>query len=116
MLAAAGRPISTNISTNGLRSGMTWFHGVTKGLSGFFAGFQIAVFAFVGIELVGTAAAETKDPQVSTTKLTMLAAAGRPISTNISTNGLRSGMTWFRARCRPPACSSPACVCWRVWR
>jgi D-serine/D-alanine/glycine transporter len=33
-----------------------------KGISGFFAGFQIAVFAFVGIELVGTTAAETKDP------------------------------------------------------
>lgn len=33
-----------------------------KGVSGFFAGFQIAVFAFVGIELVGTTAAETKDP------------------------------------------------------
>jgi len=33
-----------------------------KGLLGFFAGFQIAVFAFVGIELVGTTAAETKDP------------------------------------------------------
>ncbi|WP_208952225.1 D-serine/D-alanine/glycine transporter, partial [Rahnella sp. ChDrAdgB13] len=36
-----------------------------KGVSGFFAGFQIAVFAFVGIELVGTTAAETKDPQKS---------------------------------------------------
>ena len=35
-----------------------------KGISGFFAGFQIAVFAFVGIELVGTTAAETKDPEV----------------------------------------------------
>lgn len=34
-----------------------WF---PKGISGFFAGFQIAVFAFVGIELVGTTAAETK--------------------------------------------------------
>ena len=32
------------------------------GPMGFVAGFQIAVFAFVGIELVGTAAAETKDP------------------------------------------------------
>ncbi|SDB87371.1 amino acid permease [Acinetobacter boissieri] len=32
------------------------------GLSGFLAGFQIAVFAFIGIELVGTTAAETKDP------------------------------------------------------
>ena len=39
-----------------------WF---PKGISGFFAGFQIAVFAFVGIELVGTTAAETKDPEVS---------------------------------------------------
>ncbi|KAA1189038.1 D-serine/D-alanine/glycine transporter [Photorhabdus heterorhabditis] len=35
------------------------------GLNGFFAGFQIAIFAFVGIELVGTAAAETKDPMKS---------------------------------------------------
>ncbi len=34
-----------------------------KGVMGFFAGFQIAVFAFVGIELVGTAAAETRDPE-----------------------------------------------------
>ncbi|KQN56770.1 D-serine/D-alanine/glycine transporter [Erwinia sp. E602] len=43
-----------------------WDHGgmFPKGLSGFFAGFQIAVFAFVGIELVGTAAAETHNPRV----------------------------------------------------
>ena len=33
------------------------------GMMGFFAGFQIAVFAFVGIELVGTTAAETKNPE-----------------------------------------------------
>ncbi len=33
-----------------------------KGIFGFFAGFQIAVFAFVGIELVGAAAAEARDP------------------------------------------------------
>ncbi|MBF8753890.1 D-serine/D-alanine/glycine transporter [Pseudomonas guariconensis] len=33
------------------------------GVMGFFAGFQIAVFAFVGIELVGTTAAETKNPE-----------------------------------------------------
>lgn len=39
-----------------------WF---PKGIRGFFAGFQIAVFAFVGIELVGTTAAETKDPEKS---------------------------------------------------
>ena len=34
-----------------------------RGISGFFAGFQIAVFAFVGIELVGTTAAETESPE-----------------------------------------------------
>lgn len=33
------------------------------GAMGFFAGFQVAVFAFVGIELVGTTAAETKNPE-----------------------------------------------------
>jgi D-serine/D-alanine/glycine transporter len=33
------------------------------GIGGFFAGFQIAVFAFVGIELVGTTAVETADPE-----------------------------------------------------
>ncbi len=33
------------------------------GLGGFLAGFQIAIFAFVGVELVGTTAAETKDPE-----------------------------------------------------
>jgi D-serine/D-alanine/glycine transporter len=32
------------------------------GMMGFVLGFQIALFAFGGIELVGTAAAETKDP------------------------------------------------------
>lgn len=33
------------------------------GPMGFIAGFQIAVFAFVGIELVGTTAAETRNPK-----------------------------------------------------
>lgn len=42
-----------------------WSHGgmFPTGLSGFLAGFQIAIFAFVGVELVGTTAAETKDPE-----------------------------------------------------
>ena len=42
-----------------------WTHGgmFPKGLDGFLAGFQIAIFAFVGVELVGTTAAETQDPQ-----------------------------------------------------
>ena len=44
-----------------------WVHGglFPNGIMGFFAGFQIAIFAFVGIELVGTTAAETKDPEVN---------------------------------------------------
>lgn len=33
------------------------------GFMGFVMGFQIAVFAFVGVELVGTTAAETRDPE-----------------------------------------------------
>ncbi|MGH8439372.1 MAG: D-serine/D-alanine/glycine transporter [Pseudomonas sp.] len=33
------------------------------GAMGFFAGFQIAIFAFAGIELVGTTAAETRNPE-----------------------------------------------------
>ncbi|WEL57538.1 amino acid permease [Pseudomonas kermanshahensis] len=32
------------------------------GIMGFFAGFQIAIFSFAGIELVGTTAAESKSP------------------------------------------------------
>ncbi len=41
-----------------------WEHGglFPKGMEGFFAAFQIAIFAFVGIELVGTASAEAADP------------------------------------------------------
>lgn len=38
------------------------------GPMGFVAGFQIAVFAFVGIELVGTTAAETRDPMTTLPK------------------------------------------------
>ncbi|MGE8064971.1 amino acid permease [Pseudomonas sp. NPDC089569] len=33
-----------------------------NGVMGFFAGFQIAIFSFAGIELLGTTAAEAKDP------------------------------------------------------
>ncbi len=44
-----------------------WAYGgfFPNGFFGFVAGFQIAVFAFVGIELVGTAAAETVNPKVN---------------------------------------------------
>lgn len=33
------------------------------GLGGFLLGFQLGIFSFIGVELVGTAAAETKDPR-----------------------------------------------------
>jgi D-serine/D-alanine/glycine transporter len=39
-----------------------------RGFSGFLSGFQIAFYAFLGIELVGTAAAETRDPEKSLPK------------------------------------------------
>lgn len=47
-----------------------WNHGgvFPNGFDGFLGGFQIAIFAFVGIELVGTTAAETKDPDKSLPK------------------------------------------------
>ena len=47
-----------------------WDHGgwFPKGIFGFFAGFQIAMFAFVGIELIGTTAAEAKDPEINLPK------------------------------------------------
>ncbi|WP_208437419.1 amino acid permease [Bartonella taylorii] len=34
-----------------------------RGITGFFAGFQIAIFSFVGIEIAGTTAAEVKNPK-----------------------------------------------------
>ncbi|AGF74685.1 D-serine/D-alanine/glycine transporter [Bartonella australis AUST/NH1] len=42
-----------------------WNHGdlFPRGSTGFFAGFQIAIFSFVGIELSGTSAAEVREPQ-----------------------------------------------------
>ena len=41
-----------------------WSGGMfPKGADGFLAGFQISLFAFVGVELLGTMAAETKDPE-----------------------------------------------------
>ncbi|UTO27870.1 amino acid permease [Bartonella harrusi] len=34
-----------------------------RGITGFFAGFQIAIFSFIGIEIAGTTAAEVKNPK-----------------------------------------------------
>ena len=59
-------------NTQGVAASFThlWSHGgfFPTGLSGFLAGFQIAIFAFVGVELVGTTAAETQNPEVNLPK------------------------------------------------
>ncbi|WP_442113716.1 D-serine/D-alanine/glycine transporter [Pseudomonas sp. NUPR-001] len=61
MVVAAYQSPSGNVASlaNLWNDGGMFPHGAM----GFFAGFQIAVFAFVGIELVGTTAAETKNPE-----------------------------------------------------
>lgn len=52
--------------TSGVKASLSniWNDGgfFPTGIGGFIAGFQIAVFAFVGIELVGTTASEARDP------------------------------------------------------
>ncbi|MFL1999173.1 amino acid permease [Microbacterium sp. A1-JK] len=54
-------------SPNGDQASVThlWDEGgfFPNGFVGFLGGFQIAIFAFAGIELVGTTAAEAKDPE-----------------------------------------------------
>ena len=61
--------IVTGFETDGSRAAFSnlWAHEgmFPTGFMGFVAGFQIAVFAFVGIELVGTTAAEAKNPEVN---------------------------------------------------
>lgn len=54
------------VSANGAASvSNLWDKGgfFPNGFGGFLAGFQIAFFAFVGLEVVGTAAAETENPE-----------------------------------------------------
>lgn len=45
--------------------GNLWEHGglFPMGASGFVLGFQMGIFSFIGVELVGTAAAETENPR-----------------------------------------------------
>ncbi|MGO1592203.1 MAG: amino acid permease [Ancrocorticia sp.] len=61
--------IATGFQHDGTTASLShlWTHGgiFPTGFSGFIGGFQLAIFAFVGIELVGTTAAETKDPKVT---------------------------------------------------
>lgn len=59
--------ILNGISTSAGPSSFTnlWSHGgfFPNGMSGFILSFQMVVFAFVGIELVGLTAGETEDPE-----------------------------------------------------
>ena len=59
--------IFKGFSTNAGSSSFSnlWIHGglFPNGIKGFILSFQMVVFAFVGIELVGLTAAETKDPE-----------------------------------------------------
>lgn len=59
--------ISKGFSTNAGTSSFTnlWSYGgwMPNGVSGFILSFQMVVFAFTGIELVGLTAGETKDPE-----------------------------------------------------
>lgn len=54
------------VATDGTPASITYLwdrNGVfPNGLNGFLQAFQIAIFAFIGIELIGTTAAETADP------------------------------------------------------
>lgn len=47
-----------------------WSHGgiFPLGLSGFVLGFQMGIFSFIGVELVGTASAETENPRATLPK------------------------------------------------
>ncbi|MNQ48882.1 D-serine/D-alanine/glycine transporter [compost metagenome] len=68
LLLVGGYLISTSyVSANGVQASLNNLFDravfMPNELMGFFAGFQIAVFSFAGIELIGTTAAETKDPE-----------------------------------------------------
>jgi len=68
LIATGAVMIATHFtSPNGAEANLAnmWNDGgmFPHGMFGFVLGFQIAIFAFAGIELVGTAAAETKDPE-----------------------------------------------------
>ncbi|MFB7843920.1 amino acid permease [Microbacterium sp. NPDC056052] len=59
--------ILTQLSHGGVTASVThlWDRGgmFPLGISGFILGFQMGVFSFIGVELVGTAAAETQNPR-----------------------------------------------------
>ncbi|MGM9949333.1 MAG: amino acid permease [Lysinibacillus sp.] len=67
MIAVGAFMIITGVQTGAGQASVSnlWAHGglFPNGLGGFLLAFQIVVFAFVGVELVGVTAAETADPK-----------------------------------------------------
>ncbi|UYQ77473.1 amino acid permease [Glutamicibacter sp. JL.03c] len=67
LIAVGAVLIITGFTHDGFQASIThlWDQGglFPTGLSGFVLGFQMGVFSFIGVELVGTAAAETENPR-----------------------------------------------------
>jgi len=67
LIAVGGVLIFTGFTHDGFQASIThiWDQGglFPMGLSGFVLGFQMGVFSFIGVELVGTAAAEAENPR-----------------------------------------------------
>lgn len=72
ILVGAGMIAFGFTSDDGTRASLThiWDHGgvFPNGATGFLAAFQIAIYSFIGTELIGTTAAETKDPYTTIPK------------------------------------------------
>lgn len=67
LIAVGAVLILTGFTHNGFQASITHLWDqcgmFPMGLSGFVLGFQMGVFSFIGVELVGTAAAETENPR-----------------------------------------------------
>lgn len=72
ILVGVGMVVLGHVGEDGARATVAnlWEHGgfFPTGFMGFVVGFQIAVYAFAGVELVGTTVAESEDPQKSLPK------------------------------------------------
>ncbi|WKD59792.1 amino acid permease [Corynebacterium caspium] len=72
ILIGLGLVAAGHTGEDGMRAAVSnlWSHGgfFPNGMVGFLTGFQIAIFAFAGVELVGTTVAESENPQRSLPK------------------------------------------------
>lgn len=68
LIVASGYLIATSyVSPSGVTASLDHLFRhdafMPHGMAGVFAGFQIAIFSFAGLEVIGTTAAETRDPE-----------------------------------------------------